>query len=61
MGDSNEFLAPGMLVRHPDQPNWGLGQVQSSIPGRLTVTFENAGKVVFDPTTVTLELEIGTS
>ncbi|WP_435168665.1 DUF3553 domain-containing protein [Falsirhodobacter sp. 1013] len=44
----NEILEPGMLVRHPSQPDWGLGQVQSRIGNRITVNFEHAGKVVFD-------------
>ena len=42
------LLEPGMLVRHPDQPDWGLGQVQSSIDNKVTVNFEHAGKVVID-------------
>lgn len=37
-----------MLVRNPDAPDWGLGQVQSRIDHRITVNFENAGKVVID-------------
>jgi Protein of unknown function (DUF3553) len=45
---------PGMLVRHPAQPDWGLGQVQSSIGNRLTVNFEHAGKVVIDLSQVDL-------
>jgi len=50
----NDMLEPGMLVRHPDQPDWGLGQVQSSIGGRVTVNFENEGKVVLVSGLVTL-------
>jgi FKBP-type peptidyl-prolyl cis-trans isomerase 2 len=42
------LLEPGMLVRHPDQADWGLGQVQSVIGERVTVNFEHAGKVVID-------------
>jgi len=42
------ILEPGMLVRHPSQPDWGLGQVQSAIDHRVTVNFEHAGKVVID-------------
>ncbi|PHQ99972.1 MAG: DUF3553 domain-containing protein [Marinosulfonomonas sp.] len=42
----NDFLEPGMLVRHPTKPEWGLGQVQSTIDGKITVNFEHAGKVV---------------
>ncbi|MCK4712413.1 MAG: DUF3553 domain-containing protein [Marinosulfonomonas sp.] len=42
------FLEPGMLVRHPAKPDWGLGQIQSSINGKITVNFEHAGKVVIN-------------
>ena len=42
------LLEPGMFVRHPGQPDWGLGQVQSTINNRATVNFENAGKRVID-------------
>jgi hypothetical protein len=42
------LLEPGMLVRHPAQPDWGLGQVQSNIGNRVTVNFEHAGKQVID-------------
>jgi hypothetical protein len=41
-------LEPGMLVRHPEQADWGLGQVQSNIDNKVTVNFEHAGKVVID-------------
>ncbi|WP_298435034.1 DUF3553 domain-containing protein [uncultured Jannaschia sp.] len=37
-----------MLVRHPDRPDWGLGQVQSAIDDRITVNFEHAGKQLID-------------
>lgn len=37
-----------MFVRHPGQPDWGLGQVQSNVGGKVTVNFENAGKQVID-------------
>ena len=42
------LLEPGMLVRHPAHPDWGLGQVQSNIGNRVTVNFEHAGKRVID-------------
>ncbi len=54
MSDLSDILEPGDFVRHPHQPEWGLGQVQSCIVGRVTVTFENAGKVVIDARTVAL-------
>lgn len=47
---------PGDLVRHPQQDDWGLGQVQSVIGARVTVNFEHRGKVVIDSTHVTLQL-----
>lgn len=54
MQDLNSFLEPGMLVTHPDQPAWGLGQVQSNIGGKITVNFRESGKVVIDGTRVML-------
>jgi len=48
MQPMNAILEPGMLVRNPRQPDWGLGQVQSVIGARITVNFEDAGKVVID-------------
>lgn len=50
----NSFLEPGMMVRHPGRPDWGLGQVQSVVGARVTVNFEHAGKVVIDLRHVTL-------
>jgi hypothetical protein len=47
---------PGHYVRHPQKPEWGLGQVQSAIGRRVTVTFENAGKVVIDIEIVALQI-----
>ncbi len=47
-------LAPGMLVRHPLRPDWGIGQVQSAIGHRVTVNFEHAGKVLINSEKVTL-------
>ncbi|MAL77606.1 MAG: DUF3553 domain-containing protein [Sneathiella sp.] len=37
-------LSPGQFVRHPQEPDWGIGQVQSAIADRVTVNFEHAGK-----------------
>jgi len=45
-----------MFVTHPGQPEWGRGQVQSRIGARVTVNFENAGKVVIDGTQVGLHV-----
>ena len=49
------FLEPGVLVRNPKEPDWGLGQVQSIDDNRVTVTFEEAGKRVIDIRHVTLD------
>ena len=48
------FLEPGVLVRHPSEPDWGLGQVQSVVGRKVTVNFENAGKQTIDSAVVTL-------
>ena len=45
---------PGLLVRHPDRADWGLGQVQSAIGAKVTVNFENGGKVVINLANVVL-------
>lgn len=50
-----QLLEPGMFVRHPTQPNWGLGQVQSVVGDRVTVNFEEAGKVVVDTRVINLD------
>lgn len=48
MSDMNAILTPGTLVQHPQRPEWGTGQVQSNIDGRITVNFPDEGKVVID-------------
>ena len=52
--DLNAILTPGMLVRHPQMLEWGVGQVQSNVGGRLTVNFREAGKMVIDSSRVTV-------
>ncbi len=54
MEEMNALLEPGMLVQHPDRPDWGTGQVQSNIGGRITVNFREEGKVVLDASRVAL-------
>ena len=48
------LLEPGMRVRHPGRPDWGLGQVQSVAGRKVTVNFEHAGKQVIDAAAVRL-------
>jgi len=50
----NIRLTPGAFVRHPDLPDWGLGQVQSVIGDRVTVNFENAGKQLINAAAIPL-------
>jgi hypothetical protein len=52
-------LEPGQWVRHPGQPGWGPGQVQSAVGFRVTVMFQDAGKVLIDTTVVALRLLSG--
>lgn len=40
------LLEPGQFVRHPLQPDWGVGQIQSVVGDRVTVNFEHRGKVL---------------
>lgn len=49
-------LEVGAIVRFPAEPDWGLGQVQSIVGARVTVTFEHRGKVVLQGEGVALEL-----
>jgi hypothetical protein len=49
-------LEPGQFVRHPGRPDWGEGQVQSVVGDRVTVNFENAGKVLINARVVALEV-----
>ena len=52
----HSHIEPGQRVRHPQQPDWGVGQVQSAIEDRITVNFPNAGKVVINARAVSLEI-----
>ena len=46
---------PGEKVINPLNKDWGIGQVQSIINGKVTVNFENAGKKVINIKNVKLE------
>ena len=39
---------PGDKVTNPNNKQWGIGQVQSIINGKVTVNFENVGKKVIN-------------
>ncbi len=46
---------PGDKVTNPDNKDWGIGQVQSIINGKVTVNFENVGKKVINSKLINLE------
>ena len=50
------LLEPGAYVRHPDRPDWGIGQVQSAIGARVTVNFQNAGKQLINVDVIALTI-----
>jgi hypothetical protein len=50
------LIEPGARVRNPASPEWGTGQVQSIIGDRITVNFEDAGKLLVNARVVALEL-----
>ena len=56
MKSVNEFLEPGQRVMHPNQPDWGVGQVQSNIDNRVTINFPEVGKVVIDGSRIILKM-----
>ena len=47
-------LVPGAWVRHPEHPDWGIGQIQSIVGHRVTVNFEHAGKLLINSAVVSL-------
>ena len=47
---------PGDYVINPKNKNWGIGQVQSIINGKITVNFENVGKKVININEINLEV-----
>jgi len=50
------MLEPGQRVRHPGQPDWGDGQVQTVDGARVTVNFAHAGKLLIDARIVSLQV-----
>jgi len=45
----------GDKVTNPANKDWGIGQVQSIINGKVTVNFENVGKKVININIIELE------
>ena len=46
---------PGDKVVNPDKKDWGIGQIQSIIKDKVTVNFENVGKMVINAENIQLE------
>ena len=46
---------PGQKVTNPNNKEWGIGQVQSIINGKVTINFENVGKKVINSEIIRLE------
>jgi len=46
---------PGDKVTNLNNRDWGIGQVQSIINGKVTVNFENVGKKVINANEIKLE------
>ena len=46
---------PGDKVVNPSNKEWGIGQVQSIIGGKVTVNFENVGKKVINSNNISLK------
>tara|TARA_B100000886_G_scaffold129415_1_gene87284 strand:- start:158 stop:328 length:171 start_codon:yes stop_codon:yes gene_type:complete len=46
---------PGDRVVNPLRKDWGIGQVQSIVNEKVTVNFENIGKIVINAENINLE------
>ena len=46
---------PGDFVINPRNKSWGTGQIQSIIKNKVTVNFENIGKIVINSKEIFLE------
>lgn len=50
----SNFLIPGSFVLLADEPDWGIGQIQSVVGDRVTVNFEHRGKQLINSAKVDL-------
>ena len=46
---------PGDKVINPANKDWGIGQIQSIIKEKVTVNFENDGKIVINSKNIQLK------
>jgi hypothetical protein len=49
-------IVPGMFVRHPTEHRLGLGRVQTVVGSKITVNFENGGKIIINGDVIDLEI-----
>ena len=52
----NPFLEPSAIVLNPNAPDCGSGKVQSKICSKVTINFENIGKLLIDGSLLDLEM-----
>ena len=52
----NPFLEPNAIILNPNAPDCGSGQVQSKICSKVTINFENVGKLLIDGSLLDLEM-----
>jgi hypothetical protein len=50
----NFLISQGSFVRHPQAHDLGLGRVQTVVGDKITVNFENAGKLIVDGSVIEL-------
>ena len=49
-------LIPGSFIVNKNKPDWGIGQIQSSMKNIITANFENVGKKVINIEEIKLEI-----
>ena len=52
----NPFLEPSTIVLNSNASDCGSGQVQSKICSKVTINFENVGKLLIDGSLLDLEM-----
>ena len=52
----NILISQGSFVRHPGAPELGLGRVQTIVGDKITVNFDEAGKLIVDGAVVELHV-----
>ncbi len=50
------MIYPGTYVINKKNTEWGIGQVQTVVKNKVTVNFENAGKLVINTEVIKLDI-----